>query len=95
MPEKHSRAQHELLATALEVVRKNDAGPANGIRDAVEAWNMADTEAWRFVRAFAAREVVERRRWEEEERRFAGGKEEEEEELGEEGGRRDEEGGWK
>lgn len=95
MPEKHSRAQHELLAAALEVVRKNDAGPANGIRDAVEAWNMADTEAWRFVRAFAAREVVERRRWEEEERRFAGGKEEEEEELGEEGGRRDGEGGWK
>lgn len=42
------------------------------IRDAVEAWHLADTEAWRFVRAWGARGRLERRRWEEEERRFAG-----------------------
>ncbi len=43
------------------------------LRDASEAWNLADTEAWRFVRAYAARAAVERRRWEEEEAKYAGG----------------------
>ncbi|KAL9603145.1 MAG: hypothetical protein Q9219_001348 [cf. Caloplaca sp. 3 TL-2023] len=43
------------------------------VRDAVEAWHLADTEAWRFVRAWGARGRLERRKWEEEERRFAGG----------------------
>ncbi|KAL8761170.1 MAG: hypothetical protein Q9184_002682 [Pyrenodesmia sp. 2 TL-2023] len=43
------------------------------IRDAVEAWHLADTEAWRFVRAWGARGRLERKKWEEEERRFAGG----------------------
>lgn len=50
-----------------------------GMREMVEAWNLADTEAWRFVRAFAARERVSRGKWEDAERRFAGGKEAEEE----------------
>ncbi|KLU89590.1 hypothetical protein MAPG_08561, partial [Magnaporthiopsis poae ATCC 64411] len=43
------------------------------IRSAVEAWNLADTEAWRFARAFVERSVVERRKWEEEESKYAGG----------------------
>ncbi|KAG7285573.1 hypothetical protein NEMBOFW57_010202 [Staphylotrichum longicolle] len=43
------------------------------LRDAVEAWNLADTEAWRFARAYLARKTVERKKWEEEESRFAGG----------------------
>ncbi|AEO71067.1 uncharacterized protein THITE_2123053 [Thermothielavioides terrestris NRRL 8126] len=43
------------------------------LRDAVEAWNLADTEAWRFARAYLARKTVERRAWEEEEARYAGG----------------------
>lgn len=38
----------------------------------VEAWNLADAEVWRFVRAFATRRKVERLAWEEEERKFAG-----------------------
>ena len=42
------------------------------VRDAVEAWCMADTEAWRFARAFAARRMMERRMWEEEEKSFYG-----------------------
>jgi hypothetical protein len=46
-----------------EVVRK---------RDAVEAWNMADAEIWKFVRAFAARRTLERKTWESEERRYQG-----------------------
>ena len=50
-------------------------------REMVEAWNLADTEAWRFVRAFAAREKSERKRWEKEERKFAGGDERDGEET--------------
>lgn len=34
---------------------------------------MADTEAWRFVRAFGARDAMIRNKWELEERGFAGG----------------------
>lgn len=44
------------------------------ICDAAEAWHLADTEAWRFVRAWGARGRAERARWEEEERKFAGGR---------------------
>lgn len=40
---------------------------------AVEAWNLADIEAWKFVKAFMARREVERRKWEEEERKLTGG----------------------
>ncbi|KAL2155582.1 hypothetical protein VTH82DRAFT_324 [Thermothelomyces myriococcoides] len=43
------------------------------LRDAVEAWNLADTEAWRFARAYLARKSLERREWEEEESKYAGG----------------------
>lgn len=42
----------------------------------VEAWNLADTEAWRFVQAFGVRRRTEREKWEEQESRyssFAGG----------------------
>lgn len=78
--EKSTRLQRTLIASSLEIVKKSDKkGPTKGIRAAVEAWNMADTEAWRFVRAFAARNVVERKRWDAQERRYAGGKEEGEE----------------
>ena len=38
----------------------------------VEAWNLADTEAWRFVRAYGARRRVERLQWEHEEKGFVG-----------------------
>lgn len=43
------------------------------LRGAIEAWNLADTEAWRFARAFLARARVERLKWEEEEKKYAGG----------------------
>lgn len=42
------------------------------VRDAVEAWNLADTEAWRFARAYSARRKMERRKWEDEESGYAG-----------------------
>ncbi|KAL9127667.1 MAG: hypothetical protein Q9217_003494 [Psora testacea] len=68
--------QKYLLEAAKEVVaKKRKKKEKTGTKEMVEAWNLADTEAWRFVRAFAAREGVERQNWEDEERRFAGGEE--------------------
>lgn len=61
-----------LLKRAKEVAsatKKNDAV----LRNAIEAWNLADTEAWKFARAFMARERVERQKFELEESRYAGG----------------------
>lgn len=57
------------------------------VRNAVEAWNLADTEAWRFARAYLARSRVERLKWEEEEAKYAGG-------AGSEKGRRSGFGRW-
>lgn len=42
------------------------------VRETVEAWNLADTEIWRFTRAYSARTRMERRKWEEEEGAYAG-----------------------
>lgn len=77
------RLQKEFLANA-KLVLKEQRGKdeKTGVREMVEAWNLADTEAWRFVRAFAARERVERTKWEEEERAFAGAEEGREEGWG-------------
>uniref|UniRef100_L2GFF0 Uncharacterized protein n=1 Tax=Colletotrichum fructicola (strain Nara gc5) TaxID=1213859 RepID=L2GFF0_COLFN len=51
------------------------------VRSAIEAWNLADTEAWKFARAFLARRIVERKEWEDSESQYAGG-------VGSEKGRR-------
>lgn len=80
------RNQQDLLTRAREVLESRPRRPpplrgakkkttTTGSREMVEAWNLADTEAWRFVRALAARERVVRKKWEEEERKFAGGDE--------------------
>ncbi|KAI1330564.1 hypothetical protein F5Y16DRAFT_362156 [Xylariaceae sp. FL0255] len=61
-----------LLTRALEVQGSKVEDEVR-IRDVVEAWNMADTEAWRFAKAFMARSELERQQWEKEESKFAGG----------------------
>ena len=43
------------------------------LREAIESWNMADTEVWRFARAWSARRRIERQKWEEEEGSYGGG----------------------
>ncbi|KAI1269888.1 hypothetical protein F5Y18DRAFT_371876 [Xylariaceae sp. FL1019] len=43
------------------------------IREVAEAWNLADTEAWRFAKAFLARSTMERQQWEKKESKYAGG----------------------
>ncbi|CAK4032019.1 hypothetical protein DOTSEDRAFT_68808 [Lecanosticta acicola] len=41
-------------------------------KEQIEAWNLADTEAWKFIRAYNARRRIERRQWEEEEAVYLG-----------------------
>jgi hypothetical protein len=62
----------ELIAHAREV-GKSKLEADIVVRNAIEAWNLADTEGWKFARAFLARSRVERMKWEEEERGFVGG----------------------
>jgi len=64
-----------LLEQARMFVRNGERSgdkPFTHVRDIVEAWNLADTEAWKFVRAWNARRRIERRKWEEEEEEFLG-----------------------
>lgn len=63
--------ERELLRKAREAI-KSKVKEMIRVRAAVEAWNIADTEAWRFARAFSARRRMERLVWEEEESKFAG-----------------------
>ncbi|KAJ4987213.1 hypothetical protein SVAN01_07224 [Stagonosporopsis vannaccii] len=60
------------LTKARDAIKSKDRF-MRGIVDAVEQWNLADTEAWRFARAYSARRRVERKKWEEEEGAYVGG----------------------
>ncbi|KAL6906648.1 hypothetical protein GGI43DRAFT_235787 [Trichoderma evansii] len=66
-PDKDKEIAHEqaLLDRAKPVVMISKSF-TNGteMRTSLEAWNMADTEAWRFTRAFNARRSLEREEWE-------------------------------
>ncbi len=64
--------EQALLARAKEFGTARTAQEEK-LRGAIEAWNLADTEAWRFARAYLARARVERLKWEEEEKKYAGG----------------------
>lgn len=67
--DKQMALEVELLGKARVVVESQD--PRLGrIKGVAEAWNLADTEAWKFIRAYRARSVVERLKWEEEEGAF-------------------------
>lgn len=70
-PEKELKAERLLIDSAREVLKSKETNRI-GIRDIAEAWNLADTEVWRFVRAYRARSMVERHKWEEDEREFLG-----------------------
>ncbi|GFP56465.1 hypothetical protein TASIC1_0006063500 [Trichoderma asperellum] len=66
-PDNAKEIAHEqaLLDRAKQVVMMSKS-LINGteMRTSLEAWNMADTEAWRFTRAFNARRFSEREEWE-------------------------------
>jgi hypothetical protein len=71
--EEQIEREKELLERAVEF-GKARTPEEEKVRKAIEAWSLADTEAWRFARAFLERNRVERLKWEEEERKYAGGK---------------------
>ena len=66
-----SPAQLRTQRSLLERV-SHPAPAARPVVAAAEAWNLADAEAWKFVRALQARRALERRSWEDEERDFLG-----------------------
>lgn len=56
----------------LEMARETMGSKAQeSLVRSVEAWNLADTEAWRFVQAFGVRRRTERETWEAEESKYA------------------------
>ena len=68
--------QKSLVDKARDFIKKGEKSSRQNAflqtRDLIEAWNLADTEAWKFVRAFNARRTIERRKFEEEEEAFLG-----------------------
>jgi len=62
----------DLLRKARATINSKDEHVLH-IRTVAEAWNMADTEAWKFVKAYRARRVVERLQFEEEESGYESG----------------------
>jgi hypothetical protein len=69
--EKELALEIDLLRKARDVLKSKEVSRI-GIKEVTEAWNMADAEVWRFVRAYRARSVLERQKWEEEEKGFGG-----------------------
>lgn len=69
-----SDTELKLEKTLFEKAKAVLKGKDGGAKRVVEAWNLADTEAWKFIRAYNARRRMERRSWEDEEASFLGGK---------------------
>ncbi|TQS35154.1 hypothetical protein Golomagni_04432, partial [Golovinomyces magnicellulatus] len=61
------------LVKKIYKLREGMSDEQDIIRKAIEAWNLADTEAWRFVKAFMAQIKDERLKWENEEKIYAAG----------------------
>jgi hypothetical protein len=59
------------LGKARDALKSKDKRMKTVVK-AVEDWNLADTEAWKFARAYSARRRMERKKWEEDEQKFAG-----------------------
>lgn len=62
-----------LLERAKKIVALSKSTTDTKLRGSLEAWSMADTEAWKFTRAFQARRALERSEWEKEEAKYNSG----------------------
>lgn len=62
-----------LLERARDVVAQTKSTDETKLRASLEAWSMADTEAWKFVRAFQSRRAMERAEWEKAEAKYSSG----------------------
>ncbi|KAF2116491.1 hypothetical protein BDV96DRAFT_491203 [Lophiotrema nucula] len=63
--------EEERLQKARDAIKSKDRRMQEVV-EMVEKWNLADTEAWRFARAWSGRRRVEREMWEKEEGSYAG-----------------------
>lgn len=73
VPDERDLPMEERLLEKAKTFLKSKKAEQKSLREAVEAWNLGDIEAWRFARAFLSRSKVERQKWEEEEKKYAGG----------------------
>jgi hypothetical protein len=65
------KREEDRLKKAREAIKSKDKRMVSIVEE-VEQWNLADTEAWKFARAFSARRRMERKKWEEDEQKFSG-----------------------
>lgn len=66
-------SEKPLLDQAKKVVVQTRPTAETKLRASLEAWSMADTEAWKFVRALRARRAKERDDWEKDEGKYSKG----------------------
>ncbi|OAA32646.1 hypothetical protein AAL_00111 [Moelleriella libera RCEF 2490] len=66
-------AEQPLIDDAKRVIALGKSTDETKLRASLEAWNMADTEIWKFVRAFQSRRHQERELWEKTEAKYSGG----------------------
>ena len=67
--------QKALVQKSRLVVINGDKGGKKDlgrVKEVVEAWNLADAEIWKFVRAWNARRTMAKKDWEKEEKRYLG-----------------------
>ena len=65
--------EQPLIEKAKQIVMSPKSTDSTKLRASLEAWNMADTEIWKFVRAFQSRRHLEREQWEKLEAKYSGG----------------------
>lgn len=66
-------AEQPLIEQAKRVIALTKSTEETKLRASLEAWNMADTEIWKFVRAFQSRRHKEREQWEKTEAKYSSG----------------------
>ncbi|KAF4453217.1 hypothetical protein F53441_4090 [Fusarium austroafricanum] len=72
-PQEKQSKEKALLEHAKKIVAFKKSTVDTRLRASLEAWNLADTEAWKFARAFLARRSMERIEWEKKESKYSGG----------------------
>ncbi|RFN44087.1 hypothetical protein FIE12Z_11697 [Fusarium flagelliforme] len=72
-PHERQTRERALLEHAKKVVAFKRSTVETRLRASLEAWSLADMEAWKFARAFLARRSRERIEWEKEESKYTGG----------------------
>ncbi|RFU25404.1 hypothetical protein B7463_g10942, partial [Scytalidium lignicola] len=73
IPPEDEKEMEQIIFQKAKDFAKKRTSEEEMITGVIEAWNLADTEAWKFARAYLARAGMERSSWQEEEKKYAGG----------------------